>query len=42
VWSLSFFVSLAARFLSHSDMLVVVTGARVIRAGMTTKLAEAK
>jgi hypothetical protein len=38
----SFFVSLAACFLSHSDLLVVVAGAHVIRAGMTTKLAEVK
>jgi hypothetical protein len=39
---LSFFVSLDARFLSRSDLLVVVAGAGVIRAGMTTKLAEVK
>jgi hypothetical protein len=38
----SFFVSLTAHFLSRSDLLVVVAGARVIHAGMTTKLAEAK
>jgi hypothetical protein len=42
VWSLSFFVSLTARFLSCFDLLVVVAGACVIRAGMITKLAEAK
>jgi hypothetical protein len=42
VWLFSFFVSLAARFLSRSDLLVVVAGARVIRAGMTTKLTDAK
>jgi acyl-coenzyme A thioesterase PaaI-like protein len=38
----SFFVSLTAHFLSRSDLLVVVAGARVIHAGMTTKLAEVK
>jgi hypothetical protein len=32
--------SLAAHFLSRSDLLVVVAGAQVIRAGMTVKLAE--
>jgi hypothetical protein len=42
VWSLSFFVSLAAGFLSRSDLLVVAAGARVIRVGMTMKLAEVK
>jgi hypothetical protein len=42
VWLFSFFVSLTARFLSRSDLLVVVAGARVIRAGMTTKLTDAK
>jgi hypothetical protein len=40
-WFLSLSL-LAARFLSHSDSLVVVAGARVIRAGMTAKLAEQK
>jgi hypothetical protein len=34
--------SLAAHFLSCSDLLVVVVGARMIRVGMTTKLAEVK
>jgi hypothetical protein len=42
VWLLSFFVSLAARFLSCSDSLVAVAGARVYRTGRTTKLAEQK
>jgi hypothetical protein len=39
---LSFFVSLAARFLSCSNSLVIVAGARVICAGMTAKLEEQK
>jgi hypothetical protein len=38
----SFFVSLAAHFLSRSDLLVVVAGACVIHTGMTAKLAEQK
>jgi hypothetical protein len=38
----AFFVSLFAYFLSCSDLLVAVVGARVIRVGMTTKLAEVK
>jgi hypothetical protein len=42
VWLLYFFVSLTARFLSRSDSLVVVAGARVCHAGMTAKLAEQK
>jgi hypothetical protein len=42
MWLLSFFVSLAACLLSRSDLLVVVAGAHVIRAGMTTKLVEVK
>jgi hypothetical protein len=39
---LSFFVSLASRFLSCCDSLAVVAGARMSRAGMTAKLAEQK
>jgi hypothetical protein len=39
---LSFFALLASRFLSHSDSLVVVTGAHVIRTEVTAKLAEQK
>jgi hypothetical protein len=39
---LSLFVSLVAGFLSRSNLLVVAAGAHVIRAGMTTKLAELK
>jgi hypothetical protein len=42
VWLLSFFVFLAACFLSCFDSLVVVAGPRVYRAAMNTKLAEQK
>jgi hypothetical protein len=42
VRSLLFFVWLIACSTSHPDLLVVVAGARVIRVGMVTKLAEVK
>jgi hypothetical protein len=40
--SLLFFVWLIACATLHTDLLVVVAGVRVIRAGMVTKLAEVK
>jgi hypothetical protein len=42
VRSLLFFVWLIACSASHPELLVVVTGVRVIRTGMVTKLGEVK
>jgi hypothetical protein len=42
VWFLYFFVLFTTRFLSCSNSSTAIAGARVYRAGMTTKLAELK